>query len=177
MEFCRRAAECSGPSVLIIDEINRANLAAVFGELMYLLEYRDRKVELAGGTLLRIPGNVRIIGTMNTADRSVALVDHALRRRFGFIRLDPDFSVLQSFHTKFDRDVGGLIGILEKLNLQIADPHLSVGISYFMRESLSDDLQAIWEGEVEPYVEELFFDRRKELEPFRWIVIKDKVQV
>ena len=59
--FCERAAKREGPSVLIIDEINRANLSRVFGELMYLLEYRDREVPLAGGKTLSIPANVRII--------------------------------------------------------------------------------------------------------------------
>jgi|GEM_PF-1572286 len=67
LEFCAKAARCQGSCVLVIDEINRANLARVFGELMYLLEYRDREVPLAGGGRLRIPANVRLIGTMNTA--------------------------------------------------------------------------------------------------------------
>ena len=62
---------------MIVDEINRANLSRVFGELMYLLEYRDREIPLAAGGRFRIPANVRILGTMNTADRSIALVDHA----------------------------------------------------------------------------------------------------
>jgi hypothetical protein len=73
LEFCAKAAQRGDRCVLIIDEINRANLARVFGELMYLLEYRDREVPLAGGGTLRIPKNVRVIGTMNTADRSIAL--------------------------------------------------------------------------------------------------------
>ena len=64
-----------------MDEINRTNLARVFLELMYLLEYRDRSVPLAGGAPFQVPENVRLLGTMNTTDRSIALVDHALRRR------------------------------------------------------------------------------------------------
>ena len=79
-KFCDKAKGCKDCCVLIIDEINRANLARVFGELMYLLEYRNREVPLASGGYLKIPDNVRVIGTMNTADRSIALVDHALRR-------------------------------------------------------------------------------------------------
>src|SRR6266576_2180143 len=68
LDFCQKARYRKGRCVLIIDEINRANLSRVFGELMYLLEYRDREVPLSGGGRLRVPGNVRIIGTMNTAD-------------------------------------------------------------------------------------------------------------
>ncbi|WP_090396440.1 AAA family ATPase [Natribacillus halophilus] len=95
LEFCQRARRKQGECVLIIDEINRANLSRVFGELMYLLEYRDQEVPLAGGGILSIPNNVRIIGTMNTADRSIALMDHALRRRFAFLPLRPNYEILR----------------------------------------------------------------------------------
>ena len=83
----------STPYVLIIDEINRANLAKVFGELYFLLEYRDSSIDLlysSGDDLgFTMPQNVFIIGTMNTADRSIALVDTAMRRRFAFKALHP----------------------------------------------------------------------------------------
>ena len=78
--------------MLIVDEINRANLAKVFGELYFLLEYRDEAVDLlysAGDAPFTLPPNIYIIGTMNTADRSIALVDSALRRRFFFEELSP----------------------------------------------------------------------------------------
>jgi 5-methylcytosine-specific restriction protein B len=99
--FCKDAEEAGKngkdtPCVLIIDEINRANLSRVFGELMYLLEYREDSIPLAaGGDLFHIPPNVLIIGTMNTADRSIALVDYALRRRFSFVRLKPEYGILE----------------------------------------------------------------------------------
>lgn len=175
VDFCRRSEGRRGASVLIIDEINRANLASVFGELMYLLEYRNREVPLAGGGAFRIPPNVRIIGTMNTADRSVALVDHALRRRFGFIRLDPDYDVLTRFHQRYSREAGGLVEVLTKLNTAIRDVNYSVGISFFMREKLAENLEAIWTEEIEPYIEELFFDNRAEYERFRWSEIAKQV--
>ena len=76
LEFCEEARkrDAQTPCVLIIDEINRANLSRVFGELMYLLEYRDKAIPLAvGGEKFNIPANVYLIGTMNTADRSIAL--------------------------------------------------------------------------------------------------------
>jgi 5-methylcytosine-specific restriction protein B len=90
LRFCKAAREAqdASPCVLIIDEINRGNLSRIFGELMYLLEYRDQTIPLAGEEArFGIPPNVYIIGAMNTADRSIALVDHALRRRFSFIHL------------------------------------------------------------------------------------------
>ena len=175
LEFCRRAATCSGLCVLIIDEINRANLARVFGELMYLLEYRDREVPLAGGGTLKVPDNVRVIGTMNTADRSIALVDHALRRRFAFIALHPDFDALRRYHLATGFDATGLINLLDRLNQQIGDPHYAVGISYFLHPQLADHLADIWRMEIEPYLEEYFFDQPGKVDEFRWTKIASSV--
>ena len=78
--------------VLIIDEINRGNTSKIFGELIYLLEYRDEKISLTYSPLeeFYIPSNLYIIGTMNSADRSIAFVDYALRRRFYFKEFYPD---------------------------------------------------------------------------------------
>lgn len=89
--------------VLIIDEINRANLAAVLGELIYALEYRGEKVrtpyKVDSSHDITIPNNLYIIGTMNTADRSVGHIDYAVRRRFAFVPCLPDKSVLESYYT------------------------------------------------------------------------------
>jgi 5-methylcytosine-specific restriction protein B len=172
-DFCRRAQVCGGPCVLIIDEINRANLSRVFGELMYLLEYRDREVPLAAGGRFRIPENVRIIGTMNTADRSIALVDHALRRRFAFLALYPDdrlYNVLHQYHTSHETEfnVEPLIRVLKRLNRQIDNRHYAVGITFFLRPDLSEHIADIWRMEIEPYLEEYFFDQRDKVEAFRW---------
>jgi 5-methylcytosine-specific restriction protein B len=154
--------------VLIIDEINRANLARVLGEMMYLLEYRDREVPLASGRSLRIPPNVRIIGTMNTADRSIALVDHALRRRFAFLALYPEYDILSRYHQGTGFDVEPLISVLRKLNRQIGDPHYEVGITFFLRKDLTEQIEDIWRMEIEPYLEEYFFDQRDKADAFRW---------
>ena len=137
LDFCQRASQHAAPCVLIIDEINRANLASVFGELMLLLEYRDASVPLASGGSFHIPANVRLIGTMNTADRSIALVDHALRRRFAFIHLPPNYDVLRHFHAENDYDPEPLIKLLQRLNRQIADPHYLVGITFFLEPNLA----------------------------------------
>ena len=168
LEFCQKAQSRKGTCVLIIDEINRSHLSRVFGELMYLLEYRDRDVPLSGGGRLSVPGNVRIIGTMNTADRSIALVDHALRRRFAFISLRPDYEVLKRFHAGTGYNVDGLIKTLKSLNSQINDQHYEIGITFFLKANLKDHIEAIWTMEIEPYLEEYFFDQRATVDTFRW---------
>ncbi|MFQ5787200.1 MAG: McrB family protein, partial [Thermodesulfobacteriota bacterium] len=168
LEFIKKAEECEGRCVLIIDEINRANLARVFGELMYLLEYRDRKVPLASGGFLRIPTNIRMIGTMNTADRSIALVDHALRRRFAFLSLYPNYDILRRYHKGTDFNVESLIKVLTMLNRQIGDRHYEVGIAFFLRMELSEQIEDIWKMEIEPYLEEYFFDQPEKAEAFNW---------
>jgi hypothetical protein len=177
LEFCERADSRRGTCVLIIDEINRANLSQVFGELMYLLEYRSRSIPLAGGGRLRIPKNVLIIGTMNTADRSIALVDHALRRRFAFLRLQPNHEVLRKYHQSRNTGfpVEGLIGVLRRLNAQVNDPHYEVGISFFLRKDLAEEIEDIWKMEVEPYLDEYFFDRTAKAEEFRWDKVRGEI--
>lgn len=175
LEFCEKARACQGRCVLIIDEINRAKLAQVFGELMYLLEYRDREVPLASGGSLRIPSNVRIIGTMNTADRSIALVDHALRRRFAFLALYPNYDVLRRYHQGTGFDVEPLIAVLHKLNRQIGDRHYEVGITFFLREDLAEQIEDIWRMEIEPYLEEYFFDQPDKVDALRWDRVAQEV--
>ncbi|QDI93024.1 AAA family ATPase [Salicibibacter halophilus] len=177
LEFCQRASTKQGECVLIIDEINRANLSRVFGELMYLLEYREQKMPLAGGKELRIPQNVRIIGTMNTADRSIALMDHALRRRFAFLSLRPNYDILRNYHQKTNVDVESLISTLEAINRQIGDANFELGISFFLLENLDAELEGIWRMEIEPYLEEYFFDQPDKTEMFRWEQVKDRLQV
>ncbi len=173
LDFCEKA-KGHDRCVLIIDEINRANLARVFGELMYLLEYRDREVPLAGGGTLRIPENVRVIGTMNTADRSIALVDHALRRRFAFLALYPNYDVLRDFHRRENTGypVEGLIQVLTRLNNAIDDRHYHVGITFFLRKALATEIADIWRMEIEPYLDEYFFDQPDKADAFRWACVQ-----
>jgi 5-methylcytosine-specific restriction enzyme B len=167
-EFCREAAKRNNLCVLIVDEINRADLSRVFGELMYLLEYREEEVPLAGGGKFRIPENVRLIRTMNTADRSIALVDHALRRRFAFLELYPDYDLLRKYQSKTGFPVEGLIEELRKLNRRIDDRHYEVGITFFLHQHLEAELEDIWRMEIEPYLEEYFFDRPAVVDEYRW---------
>jgi 5-methylcytosine-specific restriction protein B len=178
--FCEKARSREGICVLIIDEINRANLARIFGELMYLLEYRTKEIPLAvEGTKFQIPENVRIIGTMNTADRSIALVDHALRRRFAFLKLQPDYDILRRYHERENTGfpVENLVEVLKKLNGAINEPNYEVGISYFLQKELADHIEDIWTMEIEPYLEEYFFDNPDKVKSFRWVSIKDNLDL
>lgn len=158
---------------LVIDEINRSNLAKVFGELYFLLEYRDKAIQLQySDKAFSLPDNLRIIGTMNTADRSIALVDLALRRRFYFVEFDPTRDpvkgVLRKWLAANAPNMMLVADIVDKANAQLDDdPHAAVGPSYFMREGLDDAaLDRIWEHSVRPYLQERLFYDRDRLENF-----------
>jgi len=181
LQFCEKAEDCEDTCVLIIDEINRANLSQVFGELMYLLDEREnteRCIILASGQQFKIPTNVRIIGTMNTADRSIALVDNALRRRFAFIPISPNYELLENYHNREETDFpfDKLIVILKEVNQAINNKHYELGISFFLTKTLAEDIQDIWQMEIEPYLEEYFFDNQKKMDEFLWNKIEDKLR-
>lgn len=151
--------------VLLIDEINRGNLPRVFGELLYLLEYRDQEVTLPYSRRpFRLPPNLYLIGTMNAADRSVAVVDQALRRRFSFLNMPPDARVLASWleaHPPADEAFGPrVVALFEALNRKLADdlgPACQVGHSYFMVPGLTPErLRVIWDHHVRPVLDEYF---------------------
>ncbi len=170
--FCEKAEKASkNPEarfVLIIDEINRGKASRIFGELLYLLEYRKKEIRLASGERFSIPDNVYLIGTMNTADRSIALVDYALRRRFKFVALQPyksdDAPVLRKWlEGKHVSNVGDIVTLFCKLNKKISkeiSEHFIVGHSYFMLDNLDpgeypeDRLQDIWEFSIMPLLAE-----------------------
>jgi 5-methylcytosine-specific restriction endonuclease McrBC GTP-binding regulatory subunit McrB len=138
---------------------------------MYLLEYRDKKIPLSiGGEEFQVPKNVFIIGTMNTADRSIALVDHALRRRFSFIHLGPAYQVLEQRLKRDGLPTESLVSVLRAINREIDDRNYEIGISFFMKDGkdLRIALEAIWKGEIEPYLEEYFYDQLKKVDSFRW---------
>jgi 5-methylcytosine-specific restriction enzyme B len=151
--------------VLLIDEINRGNLPRVFGELLYLLEYRNQEVTLPYSRRpFRLPPNLYLVGTMNAADRSVALVDQALRRRFSFLDMPPDARVLASWleaHPPADEAFGPkVVALFEALNRKLADdlgPACQVGHSYFMVPGLDRDrLRTVWDHHVRPVLGEYF---------------------
>ena len=176
--FCAKARQAGEkPCALIIDEINRANLARIFGELMYLLEYRARPITLAaGGPEFSIPANVYLIGTMNTADRSIALVDQAMRRRFSFVRLWPNYQLLANYLANRGIPPEKLVALVKEVNQSIGDEDCELGISFFMVADIATALAHIWQGEVEPYLEEVFFDRPDQMARFRWSKVAGRLQ-
>ena len=172
VQFCKAARTSTSTSVLIIDEINRANLSRVFGELMFLLEYRDQVITLASGERFSIPRNVVLLGTMNTADRSIALVDHALRRRFAFLALRPNYELMRRFHANTTIQIEMLIHLLQQINAHIGDANYHLGPSFFLVSGFETQLPSIWQTEIEPYLEEYFFDKPDVVDQFRWEVIR-----
>ena len=144
--------------VIIIDEINRANISRVFGELITLIEEDKRygnlnqmEVTLPSGESFSVPKNLYIIGTMNTADKSIALLDIALRRRFKFKGYYPDYSKIGPFEN-----------ILRSINSQILEkkksPDFMIGHSFFINRSI-ENLNDILNDEIIPLLNEYFNNR------------------
>lgn len=168
-EFCNEAEKnIDEKYLLIIDEINRGNTSKIFGELLYLLEYRDEQITLPySKEPFSIPNNVYIIGTMNTADRSIALVDYALRRRFYFVEFQPDTELLEKWLSenrdkKSGIDVSKLFNKLNAKLINDIDAHHQIGHSYFMiKEGKLDEnrLKLIWDYNIIPLLREYFFTK------------------
>ena len=159
---------------LVIDEINRGNLAKVFGELYFLLEYRDKEMDLQySDEPFSLPGNLYIIGTMNTADRSIAMVDLALRRRFYFVEFHPDDdpvkSVLRNWLLDKAPDMEWVADVIERANDHLReDRHAAIGPSYFMKDGLNNDMVVrIWKHSVLPYIEERLYGQQEEVDKFK----------
>ncbi|MBG0823913.1 AAA family ATPase [Planomonospora sp. ID91781] len=157
-------AEPGKPFVLVIDEINRADLAKVFGELYFLLEYRNREISLqySPHDKFKLPENVFVIGTMNTVDRSVALVDAAMRRRFAFRALAPDRppvdGLLRRWLTR-ENLPDAPARLLDEVNRRLADPDRAVGPSYLMTRQAAHrrGLERIWATEILPLLEDQLY--------------------
>jgi len=158
------------PYFLIIDEMNRGNLAKIFGELYYLLEYRNEGINLQYNPdkVFALPPNLFIIGTMNTSDRSIAMVDAAIRRRFAFIELHPQDGMISGLLERFLKANGKptlRADLLNALNGEIEETNrdLMIGPSYFMKLHAETDegLEDIWKYELLPLLEEQYFGRLK----------------
>jgi 5-methylcytosine-specific restriction protein B len=145
----------------VIDEINRANLAKVFGELYFLLEYRDRAVALqySPADEFRLPPNVFVIGTMNTADRSIALVDAAMRRRFAWQGLFPGEPPVANLLRAWLQREGLPVAdaeLLNALNERVGYRDGRIGPSYLMTRAVGTErgLARIWKHNILPLLEE-----------------------
>lgn len=178
-DLAARAGDAPGRRhVMIIDEINRANLPKVLGELLFLFEYRDTPVR----TLYRpddpfeLPKDIWFIGTMNTADRSIALVDAALRRRFHFVPFFPNHGPMAGLLERWlEREgeqawVGELVSqVNAELERELGGPHLQLGPSHFMKHGLDEAaLRRIWEYDIEPFIEDQFFGDQSRITYFRF---------
>lgn len=181
----RRPAEVF---VLVIDEINRGHLAKIFGELYFLLEYREERVHLLYGSDdgrgFRLPPNLYIIGTMNTVDRSVAYMDAAMRRRFSFVELHPDTPPVSGVLEAWLRGRAEKRGedpaaadvtharILDEINRMLADGNpgdrsFRVGPSYFMQDlahSGDGALERLWRTQIIPLLTEHHWGEGVEVE-------------
>ena len=186
-EFCDRARnDPAGNYVFIIDELNRGNLSKVFGELMLLIEPDKRGPDWAipltyaedGDETFYVPENLYLIGLMNTADRSLAMVDYALRRRFAFADLEPAFELdeFQDFlkeHGADEEFIAELVGRMAALNAKIAEDTTNlgrgfcVGHSFFCALTEGMDLDWSWyerivKTEIAPLLREYYFDDSKQ---------------
>ena len=171
-KFCKEAEEDNErPYFFIIDEINRGNLSKILGELMMLIEkdHRGERLNLLySNEEFCVPKNIRIIGMMNTADRSLAMMDYALRRRFAFYSFKPAFKnpkFIDYQESKKNKKFSNLIDAVEKLNEEIAnDDNLGkgfeIGHSYFCTdEDITDEwINNVIEYEIKPLISEYWFD-------------------
>ena len=162
--------------VIVIDEINRGNLARIFGELILMLEYRNYDVLLPySGERFQLPENVYLLGTMNSADRSIALVDYALRRRFAFIEFPPSAEVLARYFDKNRPKISAsvILNLLTGLNRKIRSEKslgksFEVGHAFFMEPELDESkLEWIWRFKIMPLLGEYYFDQPEALEQFK----------
>lgn len=164
------------PYYMIVDEINRGNIAKIFGELITLIEQDKRgrlKVVLPYSKKeFTVPANLIIIGTMNTADRSIAAIDTALRRRFTFVEIEPDATVIARYDNPVVNDTIDLVKLLNAINEKIMsyyDRNHRVGHAYFMGiESLGNFYQ-IWYYKILPLLSEYFYN---DVETMRAVVGK-----
>lgn len=174
-EFCQKAQQHPKEDYFfLIDEINRGNLSKIFGELLMLIEngYRGKPVMLsANGESFTVPKKLYVIGMMNTADRSLAMIDYALRRRFSFIEMELGFKTegFKAYQKRLGNETfDKLIAVVERLNEEIKNDSslgkgFCIGHSYFcglenLKDSMVGQMREIVEYDILPMLEEYWFD-------------------
>lgn len=173
LQFCENAKKAENKDknfVFIIDEINRGNISKIFGELITLIEdnKRDGAIEAMSVKLpyshksFSVPDNIYIIGTMNTADRSIAAIDTALRRRFTFIEMMPDYAVLKGVKVS-DIDIAEMLKTMNERIAVLYDREHTIGHAYFMPLKNKDepkiaDLKDIFRNKILPLLQEYFYE-------------------
>ena len=176
--LAEHAADHPDQHVMVIDEINRANLPRVLGELLYLLEYRDKSIAVMHrpDDSFKLPKNIWFIGTMNTADRSIALIDAAMRRRFHFVPFfperEPTASLLRKWTYKNAPDQAWVPALVSAVNSELerelGGDHLQLGPSHFMKPGLNEGgFERVWEYNIEPFIEDQLFGRTDKIKQFR----------
>ena len=176
-DFCKKAEKDSRPHFFIIDEINRGNVSNIFGELLMLIENDKRGEKLSllySGESFAVPSNVYIIGMMNTADRSLAIIDYALRRRFAFFSVKPAFENIlfeNMVEEKESERLNRLVSYVKMLNTEICNDEslgegFEVGHSYFCTDEkpITDMwLTSVVEYELIPLISEYWFDDKDKI--------------
>lgn len=172
--------------LLVIDEINRANLPKVFGELLFLLEYREETIRslYRPDEPFELPRNLWIIGTMNTADRSIALVDAAMRRRFHFVPFFPNegpmADLLRDWLAANDEPdwVADFLDMVnDELRERLGGPHIQIGPSHFMRSGLTNDvLEQVWTYSVFPFIEEQLYGDQSGIKQYEFTKVMKRFE-
>ena len=156
--------------VLIIDEINRGNIAQIFGELITLIEANKRKGEIEelevilpySKTSFSVPSNLYIIGTMNTTDRNVEALDTALRRRFSFIEMEPEYDKFINENIE-DINLEKLLRVINDRIIGLMDKDHCIGHSYFMNVENLQDLKQVFFNKIIPLLQEYFYGRYEKI--------------
>lgn len=168
--------------VLVIDELNRGNLAKVFGELYFLLEYRGKAMRLQYSEAeFVLPENLLLIGTMNSTDRTISLLDAALRRRFYFLEFFPDRWPVEGLLRRWlDRrrpEMTWVADVVDLVNRDLSDRHLAIGPSHFMKDNLDNAwVEKIWRHAVLPYIEEHFFGEPDRVRDFELTRLRTRLE-
>ena len=177
-DFCQKASsDMDNDYFFIIDEINRGNISKIFGELLMLIEHDNRDAEIIlpyNNESFSVPNNLYIIGMMNTADRSIAVIDYALRRRFCFVDIDPAFGNEKFINYLKEKNIND--NLINKINTKFIDLNniikndktlgrgCTIGHSYFCSKIDEAEYKNIIEYEIAPTLREYWFDNEEKAE-------------